>query len=57
MKRCRHCGQVISNDDGFNPMKILGDLHAKSVKKCKDQNIYPSNAGVELPFLGADIAS
>lgn len=43
MKTCRHCGQVISNDDGFNPVKILGDLHAKSVKKCKDQNIYPSN--------------
>ena len=42
MKVCRHSGQVIGNDDGFNPVKILGDLHAKSVRKIRDQNVCPS---------------
>ena len=43
MKACRHSGQVISNDDGFNPVKILDDLHAKSVREFEDQSICPSS--------------
>ena len=43
MKACRHSGQVISNDDGFNPVKILDDLHAKSVKEFEEKNICPSS--------------
>jgi len=43
MKASRHSGQVISNDDGFNPAKILDDLHAKSVREFEDQNICPSS--------------
>lgn len=43
MKTCSHSGQVISNDDGLNPVKILGDLHAKSAKEFEDQNIRPSS--------------
>lgn len=43
MKASRHSGQVISNDDGFNPAKILDDLHAKPVKEFEDQNICPSS--------------
>lgn len=42
MNSSRHSGQVISNDDGFNPVKILDDLHAKSVREFEDQNICPS---------------
>ena len=41
MKSCRHSGQVIRYDDGFNPIKILGDLHAKSVKEFEDQKMCP----------------
>lgn len=43
MKTRRHSGQIISNGDGFNPVKILDDLHAKSVKEFEDQNICPSS--------------
>lgn len=38
MKSCRHSGQVISNGDGLHPVKILDDLHAKSVKKFEGQH-------------------
>ena len=41
MKACRHSGQVIRNDDGFNPVKILDDLHAKSVREFEEKNICP----------------
>ncbi len=41
MKSCRHSGQVISNGDGLHPVKILDDLHAKSVKEFEDQKMFP----------------
>ena len=37
----RHSGQVISNGDGLHPVKILDDLHAKSVKKFQGQKMCP----------------
>ena len=50
MKSCRHSGQVISNDDGFNPVKILDDLHAKSVRELEEKNICPSSReGTDVP--------
>ena len=52
MKSCRHSGQVISNGDGLHPVKILDDLHAKSVKEFEDQKMCPYHReGKGMPNL------